>query len=200
MQPHHCLQMEPQDFHAIWSNADGNCMCRAASTGYCGDESMHLEIRARTVLSGIVHKEHYVTDECLKRGASLIRNDETLPEIYVKYSDHYVNGQRITLHTVDYIYLKELLDCAKVNSYMGLWQLAQVSTALNVPIQSVFPEGTDPEMRLDFHRVFFSIDWNEETQNEPIILMWTSLRKGCYPNHFVPLLPKRKKYAPFNCI
>ena len=158
---------------------------------------MHLEITARLLIDGIINKDYYVNAEFLNRGATYIREDETLPEVYVKYSDHYVNGQKITENTIDYIYSQKLHDCAKTSTYMGLWQIAQASSALNVPIQSMYQMGGDKLMRLDFHRIFFPVDPNTETSDVPIVLMWTSAVTGSTPNHFVPLLPKRNKYAEF---
>ena len=49
-------------------------------------------------------------------------------------------------------------------------------------------------MRHDFNRIFFPVEYNNETSDEPLIVMWTGLKKGFAPVHFVPLLPKRKKY------
>ena len=134
----------------------------------------------------------------LNRGASLVRDEETLPMTYAKYSDHYMNGQKIMDMTIEYLYTRELHDCAKIGTYMGLWQLAQASSALNVPVQSVFPLGGDAVMHLDFHRMFFPVHTNAETSKDPLIVMWTGMKKGSVPVHFVPLLPKRHKYEPFN--
>ena len=77
---------------------------------------------------------------------------------------------------------------------MGLWQLAQMSSVLNTPLRSVYPEGTDAIMRLDFNRIFFPVQYDEETSNEALIVMWTGLTKGSLPIHFVPLLTRRNKY------
>ena len=75
---------------------------------------------------------------------------------------------------------------------MGLWQIAQASSALNTPIQSVYPQGTDEVMRMDFNRIFFPAVYNENMSDDPLIVMWMSVRKGLTPNHFVCLLKKRK--------
>ena len=144
-------QDSPKNLCPIQIASDGNCLCRSISHSYSGEDTMHLELRARIILDGILRKKYYMSNECLSRGTTNYLNDEPLPHLYVRYSDHYVNGQKITDSTVEYIYSRELHDCTKVNSYMGLWQLAQASSVLNVPIQSVYPEGTDPIMRLDFN-------------------------------------------------
>ena len=63
----------PKDLIPIWTLGDGNCMGRAVSIGYIGNYSMHLEIRARTVLEGCLNKKYYLHDNCLHRGASALR-------------------------------------------------------------------------------------------------------------------------------
>ena len=35
----------PQNVHAIWTTADGNCFSRSLSRVFTGDESMHVEIK-----------------------------------------------------------------------------------------------------------------------------------------------------------
>ena len=114
--------------------------------------------------------------------------------MYAKYSDNYVSGQRLTDSTINYLYWKELHDCAKANSYMGLWQIAQAANVLNVAIQSVYPEGRDSLMRHHFNRWFFPISCRGDCADQ-ITLMWTSIQKNAPPMHFVPLLPKQTKYA-----
>ena len=143
------LESIPQDGRknvlAVKTSPDGNCMCRSLSYAYSGDENMHLELLARIIIEGVLRKNHYMCDEGLRRGEQH-RRDESLAHLYVKYSDHYLNGQKITQKTVEYIYCRELHDCSRINSYMGLWQLAQAALVLNIPIRSVYPEGGDPIM------------------------------------------------------
>ena len=33
----------PQDMHAVWTQGDGNCMCRSLIISHCGNDSMHIE-------------------------------------------------------------------------------------------------------------------------------------------------------------
>ena len=144
----------PVNVLVIWTQGDENCIPRSLSTSYAGDDSMHIEICARIVIEAVLRKNDYLTDSCLSRGSSIFREGENLPFLYAKYSDHYVSGQRMTVDTLEYLYCREVHDCTKINSYMGLWQLAQAATALNIPIKSIYPEEADQLMRLDFHRTF----------------------------------------------
>ena len=186
--------MHPKGLCPIIIDGDGNCLPKSLSHCYSGSDSMHLEIRARIVVHGLANKEYYTCQEYLSRGATNAREGK-IPYTYVEYSDYYVNGQRITNNTLDYIYTRELHDCAKVGSYMGLWQLAQASTVLNIPIQSVFPDGTDQIMRQDFNRYFFpatSTNCNA-SESDKLVIMWTSTQLNCTPNHFIPLIKKKDK-------
>ena len=135
----------PQDVHAIKIPGDRNCLCRSVSYSYSGDNSMHIEMRLRIIVEGVIHKDKYMSNTYLVKGLSIDRA-EPLPYLYVQYSDYYVNGQRITDNTVEYIYSRELHDCSKMNSYMGLWQMAQAASVINIPIKSVYPMGGDDIM------------------------------------------------------
>ena len=97
---------------------------------------------------------------------------------------------------VEFLYAQEVYECSRQNGYMGLWQIAQAASVLNVPIISVYPEGGDEIFRLDFHRKFYPVERKPNDCNEEkIIIMWTGMNEGEVPNHFVPLLPKRPKYG-----
>ena len=183
----------PQDFDAIKIATDGNCMCRALSHGSFRTDAMHLQICACIVIEGILRKEHYISHQCLVRGANYVRTDEELPVVYVRYLDHYANGQKITDNTIDYMYYRELHDCCKVGSYMGLWQIAQAASVLKVPIHSVYPEGRDTIMRHDFNRWFFPVKCDVQNTTDSITLVWTSMTANTLPAHFVPLLPKQNQ-------
>ena len=156
-------------------------------------------MRARLVIEGAIHKEFYIVHEHLSRGSTISREEERLPYLYVQYSDHYLNGQKITANTVDYIYSCELHDVAKVNSYMSLWQLAQAASVLEIPIWSVYPTGSDPIMRKDFHRIFYPRQHGDDnSKSQSIMIMWTSSQMNSVPNHFVPLVNSSDKYAFHN--
>ena len=183
-----------QDVHPIWIRGDGNCLCRSISRACYGDDSHHLELRVRIIIEGVANMDKYLDHELMKRGATLVRIEETIPETYARYSDHYISGQVMTEDSIMYMYCKELHDCAQKNAYMGLWQMAQAATVLSVPVRSVYPQVGDDVMRRDFHRTFYPID-KPPHDIYPISIMWTGGRNGFNPNHFVPLIRKPFKYA-----
>ena len=82
-----------------------------------------------------------------------------------------------------------------------LWQLAQASTVLKCPVQSVFPQIGDDVMRRDFHRTFFPVGVDEYIDTEPVYIMWTGPKEGYTPDHFVPLIKKNlHKYDIYDTI
>ena len=78
--------------------------------------------------------------------------------------------------------------CACLGGYMGLWQLAQTSSVLGLPLHTLYPHRGESTLRNDFHRVFFPVACPENADDEPIVIMWTGMTRGAVPNHFIPLL------------
>ena len=187
----------PQDVYAIATIGDGNCFCRALSRAYCGDDSMYMELRARIVIEGIVNRDMYLSNDIMERGATIAREEESIPETYAKFTDNYISGQRLSKIMIEFLYAQELYECSRQNSYMGLWQIAQAASVVNMPIISVYPEGGDDMFRLDFHRKFYPVQTLKKVPKaECLMIMWTAIELGHVPNHFVPLLPKLcNKYA-----
>ena len=166
---------------------DGNCLCRAISKAYFDDDSHHLEMRARIVIEGIINKKHYISDDCLERGATYIHSNADLPTVFTSFSEYYTPGQRVTDETISYIYSKEIQSCSHPSSYMGLWQLAQISSVLGIPVHTIYPHR-ESSLRNDFHRIFFPIHYPPTGDDDPLVIMWTGIRRGGVPIHFVPLL------------
>ena len=66
----------PKHVYAVKTTGDGNCLCRALSRAFYGDESMHAELRARIVVEGIINMKKYLDQHHMEKGASLVREDE----------------------------------------------------------------------------------------------------------------------------
>ena len=178
----------PVHLRAITTIGDGNCLCRALSKAFYNDDSYHLELRARIVIEGIINKDKYLSDDCLERGASVLHNNADLPTVFTTFSEFYTPGQQLNDDTVTAIYCLEVYSCSRFNSYMGLWQLAQSSSVLKVPIHTIYPVRGECRIREDFHRMFFPLQYPTTADDEPIVIMWTGVSTGGVPVHFVPLL------------
>ena len=173
---------------AIKTYGDGNCLTRALSTAFYNDPSKHPEIRARIVVEGVSNMKQYLSDTCLERGASYIHQNADLPTVFSTFSEYYTPGQKLTEDAITSLYCMEIYSCACLGTYMGLWQLAQSSTVFGVPIHTIYPVRGESTIRNNFHRIFFPVEYPPTNDDEPIVIMWTGMRAGSVPVHFVPLL------------
>ena len=122
------------------------------------------------VIEGVIKMDKYVTDVYFEPGASYIHHNADLPRVFTSFSEFYSPGQRITPDTVACIYGLEVHSTAKLGTYMGLWQLAQSTSVLSVPVHMIYPVRGESTIRNDFHRIFFPVD--KMTKDEkPIVIM-----------------------------
>ena len=180
----------PRHLKACCTLGDGNCLCQAVSKGMYNTDRHHIEIRARILIEAVLHREKYLSDAYLERGASFTHRNADLPTVFLTFSEYYTPGQKLTDDTITAIYSLELHSCAKLCSYMGLWQLAQASSALQTPIHSIYPVRRECTIRKDFNRMFFPVDYSTTDlgNDKPVVIMWTGVTYGGVPIHFVPLL------------
>ena len=178
----------PINWKAIWIYGDGNCLPRALGKAFFNDVSKHYEIRVRIIFEGITNMDKYLMDDCLECGASYIHGNADLPTVFATFSDYYMPGQKLTKDTIHYIYAMEMYSCARVGSDMGLWQLAQASLVLGVPIHTIYPVRGESSIRNDFHRIFFPIDYPPTPMDdEPVVIMWTANALGKCSKSFRPI-------------
>ena len=179
----------PITLKAVKTIGDGNCLPRALSRAFFNNDESHIEIRVRIIIEGVLNLKHYLTDNCLERGASVIHANADLPTVFTTFSEYYTPGQKIYEDTVACIYSLEIHSIARMGSYMGLWQLAQASSVFGVPVHTIYPvRGSS--LRNDFHRIFFPVEYCIEKDDDPLVIMWTGMRRGAVPVHFVPLIPR----------
>ena len=180
----------PTMLTAVFTEGDGNCFTRSSSRGYFNTDAKHLELRARIVVEGVLNKDLYLNNNYLERGATYIHGNAQLPTVFASFSEYYTPGQLLTDDSISCIYSLEIHSVAKEGTYMGLWQITQASSVLDVPIHTIYPVRGKSTIRNDFHRMFFPVYNNSGDQDdEPLIIMWTGVRRGGVPIHFVPLLP-----------
>ena len=163
----------PVTLNAIKTLGDGNCLCRALSRAYFNEDNHHIELRVRIIMEGILNKKHYLSDDCLERGAGWVHGNAEFPTVFATFSEYYTPGQRITEDAIECIYCMEIYSLSKLGSYMGLWQLAQASSVLGIPLHTIYPVRGDSTLRNDFHRMFFPVNYPPSADNEPIVIMWT---------------------------
>ena len=117
-----------------------------------------------------------------------------LPSQYAQYSDSFCKdiAQKLTKIRVQELYCEEMLAISRSGAYMGIWQIFQLASVLQRPINSVYPKKGWSAIRDDFNRTVYPVAETEDPT--PLALMWKvcgfEKRKLWNPNHFVPLLPQ----------
>ena len=103
----------------VTSDTDGNCLPRVLSTAMYENDFKCIEIRARIVMDGVLHKEEYLTDEVLKRSATFAHPRAGLGTIFTQYSEYHIPGQKVDSHFREVIYCLELLNIAHNATWIG---------------------------------------------------------------------------------
>lgn len=168
---------------------DGNCLPRCGSFLAWGTEERHLEMRTRIAVELIVHKAHYL-------GETEDPAIGDLPIFCAQYSDHYL-GEVLTKVAIARIFELEVMDDLKAGTYMGMGQLLALSSVLQRPIFSIYPEYGGYNVRQHLHQVCTPRSQPEDHDNAPYLpgIMWTHTQGKNQPaltwrpNHFVVCLP-----------
>ena len=127
----------PQNHSPVLTLGDGNCCPHSLSIAGFGDDSKHIQIRAKIVIESVINKEKYLNHEYLSQGAVEVCEDVTLPEIFTRFSGQ--NAAGLSDNIVESVYKKEIMSLTKKGSYMGMWQLFAAANVLAHPIRSIFP-------------------------------------------------------------
>jgi hypothetical protein len=75
------------------------------------------------------------------------------------------------------------MKACKPRTYMGIWQLFGISSILQMPVFSVYPEVGDSLVRRDLHRL---IQPRTRKCDDIAYIMWSSTRKDMIPSNWLP--------------
>ncbi|XP_052061252.1 uncharacterized protein LOC127701423 isoform X1 [Mytilus californianus] len=171
---------------------DGNCLPRSASVIMYGTENNHTELRVRIALELACYLPLYVDHTYLRRGEQLSDKEAlVLPKSYVMYSELYTPGDIITSSLIERTLFEEIRKVCSANEFMGIWQIFALASVLGRPLQSVYPNRGNPNVRKDLNR---SILPREMESNTPAYILWSSnindemTYAHWIPNHFCPIL------------
>jgi hypothetical protein len=165
-------------------NGDGNCLPRCGSVLAYGTEDFHADIRLRIAMELIEHKSVYMDSSHLQKGLHPSKKKPTAA-MYAQFSDFYTFGDVLTPETVNNIYEKEVNAILKNKMYCGIWQVFALSSILQLPIFSTYPNKGTPAIRNDLHRIIHPRE-NAQDATTPMFIMWTSTRTDMQPQHWVP--------------
>ena len=176
----------PQNHSPVLTLGDVNCSPHSLSNAGFGDDSKHIEIRAKIVIESVFNKEKYLNHEYLSQGAVEVCEDVTLPEIFTMFSGQ--NAAGLSDNIVENVYEKEIMSLTKKGSYMGMWQLFDAANVLAHPIRSIFPLRGSAQFQRNFNCMCMPIDGRHRRKN-PLTIIWTPSVANGPIHHFVPLLP-----------
>lgn len=131
--------------------ADGDCLPGSGSVFAFGNDAHPNEIRTRIAIELALHKDYYLDDNNLKKGLKCPPKNGDTTKAFAMYSEEYVAGVHLTPSIIEMIFEHEVLKLVKPKSYMGIWQLFGLSSVLQMPIYSVYPNLGNPMVRADLH-------------------------------------------------
>ena len=182
---HYLPNDAPDSFAPVTIVGDGNCFPRSVSYMLFHTQSRYNEIRTRIIYESINNMARYLDNAYLEMGANHLYHRGSLAQQYAMYSDNYRANNVLD---VEHFYKAEVLDICKDGGFMGIWQFFQLANVIQAPVRSVYPEQSNPNIRLDLNRTVWCSDVNANSR-EPINLLWMPMQVGNNrPCHFVPLL------------
>ena len=150
-----------------------------------GDDTRHVELRARIVVEGVYNRPRYLDNDYLAVGSKSLRKKGTFTKQYVLFSGQYAHGD--LQDVIESVYDNEMLAMCKPRSYMGMWQIWAASNVLGRPVCSVFPMRGSAAFHSDFNRLCVPFG-TQLRKRQPVIVMWTPTVLNGRIHHFVPLL------------
>ncbi|XP_078586291.1 uncharacterized protein LOC144868192 [Branchiostoma floridae x Branchiostoma japonicum] len=196
------LDLYPTDadynYTPVNTAGDGNCLYRAASIGICGEDTLYMELRTRTVLE-MIHNIAIYTNET--SNMDLLRAEsEIVLQNYAPFSANSGDYNTSDPIAIMALYIEDIKSACQNRSWGNAWHMAALASAIHRPIVSIYPQY-NARFRHLFNRTF------EPLQNDglqPIHIMWSrcSGRSGrqFQPDHFVACLligshrKQRKQY------
>ena len=175
---------------------DGNCLFRSVSVLCSGkEESLHIELRARTLCELILHPDYYLSsDKC----SSIDYEGVVMKNILPACSANYSNEGRLQADIAFEVFALDCLDSVQSGKYANMWHIYALASVLKQPIVSVYPHA-NIRVRPAFNRTVYPrlLHENPLRQSDSnLVVMWTNLlNTNCQnwsPNHFVPCIPCNK--------
>ena len=171
---------------------DGNCLPRCGSVIAYGTQAHHLEIRLRIAIEMVQYRDLYLDNDYLGRGIT-VTGINNLAQRLAQFSAEHVTQDVLTPNKISEIYSEEIQSVLTRGTPMSMWQILAMSSVLEVPLFSVYPQMGSNAVRNDLHRLVLPRQTSDAIK--PVFyIMWTSKREDMrdeywVANHFVPLLP-----------
>ncbi|CAC5385984.1 unnamed protein product [Mytilus coruscus] len=136
----HKIEGKPSEIYIM---QDGNCLPRCRSLFAFRSESRHIENRTRIVIELALSEDLYLDNDYLRKGTN---SQESLSQLFATYSDFFIPGVHLTDNIVRSIFEAEVLNCPKLGTYMGIWQIFALSNILGWSLMSCYPDKSDNDV------------------------------------------------------
>ena len=169
--------------------ADGNCFPRCLSRFVFGTQCRHGEMRVRLVKEGVMNEEQYLDNTHLKVGTRAEIQKTNIVEMYCLCSDHRDTCRKLTRRSIQRIYQNELYEFRLLGRFSGMFQLHSAANALQVKVESYFPDRTVDAVFMHANRAILPFGRTVDDHLKSCRVVWTKSRpESAYLQHFVPLV------------
>ena len=168
---------------------DGNCLFRSFSVLIFGNETNHIEMRARASVELICNTEHYLNEEHLfhsNSGQAIFWIAHYSSSAVDSYLNMNVRSNQLTM----------LWNCIQqalvLNSWVGMWHICALASVTQSCVRSIYPAESVQINRVSQVRNVLNVTIYPRIQNASLELcsvMWSRVgTTHCLwqPNHFVP--------------
>lgn len=169
----------PLDFKPVTCYRDGNCLFRAFSIIFFGNEDHHTEFCIRAVCELAKNEKDYLSNYYLHSlmGAKNVVENLLPSSVFVNVKDSSSSYRRDVLRTL------------KSFTFAHMWHMFSLANVLGCTVQSVYPDVQNPGTNRFLLDISIRPAVAASTSTEPSVrLMWSnssnSSKRGCGPNHF----------------
>ena len=170
----------PPDVQPVTCFGDGNCLFRAFSIIFFGNQDHHTEFRIRTVCELAKNEKSYLNNDFLHSltGAKNVVESLLPSSVFVNAKDSSAS------------YRREVLRTLKPFTFANMWHMFSLANVLGCTVQSVYPYVQNPGTNRSLVNIFI----RPAVAADPSVkIMWShcsnTSKRGWGPNHFVPLIP-----------
>lgn len=124
----------PNDFQPGTCYGDGNCLFRAFSMIFFGNEDHHTEFRIRAVCELVKNEKNYLSNDYLHSLTGVNKVVENLlPSSVVVNAKDFSSSYR-----------RDILRTLKPFTFAHMWHIFSLANVLGCTVQSVYPDVQNP--------------------------------------------------------
>ena len=167
---------------------------RSASVLICGNESMHIEMRVRSIIEMALYPDHYCQPEVTSFLGGYTSSEDvsrkSAPRLHATSPNFVRAGEcPIVGNIVMDTFIYDVISATREGCWATMWHVYALASVLGTPIRSVYPER-NTYVRPLYHKV---VHPRQASVAQPLIIMWTqttydSNPSKWSPNHFVPCI------------